>query len=93
MSNRGVTYVGPGNVEVRDISFPDLVLREGPGVPKSNVGRKCEHGVILKVIVTNICGSDKSVVFISSLCRHQLIPTKHRIWNRLLVRAKPLAAI
>lgn len=62
MSNRGVVYTGPGNVEVQDIRFPDLVLREGPGVPASNVGRKCEHGVILKVIVTNICGSDQHMV-------------------------------
>src|SRR5690625_5979879 len=62
MSNRGVVYTGPGNVEVRDIRFPDLVLREGPGVPQSNVGRKCEHGVILKIITTNICGSDQHMV-------------------------------
>lgn len=37
-------------------------MREGPGVPKSNVGRKCEHGVVLKVITTNICGSDQHMV-------------------------------
>ncbi|OZT78154.1 formaldehyde dehydrogenase, glutathione-independent [Salinicoccus roseus] len=60
--NRGVVYTGAGNVEVRDIDYPDLVLREGPGVPKENVGRKCEHGVILKVITTNICGSDQHMV-------------------------------
>src|SRR5699024_4334580 len=60
--NRGVVYQGKGIVEVKDIEYPDLVLREGPGVPQSNVGRKCEHGVILKVIVTNICGSDQHIV-------------------------------
>ncbi|WP_271399986.1 formaldehyde dehydrogenase, glutathione-independent [Salinicoccus roseus] len=60
--NRGVVYTGAGSVEVRDIDYPDLVLREGPGVPKENVGRKCEHGVILKVITTNICGSDQHMV-------------------------------
>ncbi|CAM4273108.1 formaldehyde dehydrogenase, glutathione-independent [Lacicoccus alkaliphilus] len=60
--NRGVVYTGAGSVEIRDIDYPDLVLREGPGVPKENVGRKCEHGVILKVITTNICGSDQHMV-------------------------------
>ncbi|GAA3722097.1 formaldehyde dehydrogenase, glutathione-independent [Salinicoccus jeotgali] len=60
--NRGVVYTGNGKVEVQDISYPDLVLRDGPGVPKENVGRKCEHGVILKVITTNICGSDQHMV-------------------------------
>ena len=60
--NRGVVYTGNGSVEVQDIKYPDLVLRDGPGVPKSNVGRKCEHGVILKVITTNICGSDQHMV-------------------------------
>ncbi|WP_017547772.1 formaldehyde dehydrogenase, glutathione-independent [Salinicoccus carnicancri] len=60
--NRGVVYTGGGSVEVQDIEFPDLVLKDGPGVPKANVGRKCEHGVILKVITTNICGSDQHMV-------------------------------
>jgi glutathione-independent formaldehyde dehydrogenase len=61
-SNKGVVYMGPGNVEVQDISFPDLILRDGPGVNPRNVGRKCEHGVILKVVTTNICGSDQHMV-------------------------------
>ncbi|SEU05127.1 glutathione-independent formaldehyde dehydrogenase [Salinibacillus kushneri] len=60
--NRGVVYEGAGTVSVKDIDFPDLVLKDGPGVPASNVGRKCEHGVILKVITTNICGSDQHMV-------------------------------
>ncbi|BCJ86033.1 formaldehyde dehydrogenase, glutathione-independent [Effusibacillus dendaii] len=60
--NRALVYVGPGKVEVRDIDFPDLVLRDGPGVNPLNVGRKCEHGVILKVVTTNICGSDQHMV-------------------------------
>ncbi|QHS24147.1 formaldehyde dehydrogenase, glutathione-independent [Virgibacillus sp. MSP4-1] len=60
--NRGVIYEGPGKVSVKDIDFPDLVLKDGPGVPTANVGRKCEHGVILKVITTNICGSDQHMV-------------------------------
>src|SRR5258705_3121552 len=51
-SNRGVVYVGPGKVEVRPIDFPKLSLGS----------RKCEHGVILKVVSTNICGSDQHMV-------------------------------
>ena len=62
MGNRGVVYKGKGKVEVEDISFPDLILRDGPGVNPLNVGRKCDHGVILKVITTNICGSDQHMV-------------------------------
>ncbi|MEN1970385.1 formaldehyde dehydrogenase, glutathione-independent [Lentibacillus sp. N15] len=60
--NRGVVYLGNGKVEVQDISYPDLVLHDGPGVPKSNIERKCEHGVIIKNIATNICGSDQHMV-------------------------------
>lgn len=60
--NRAVVYVEPGKVEVRSIGYPDLVLRDGPGVNPLNVGRKCDHGVILKVVTTNICGSDQHMV-------------------------------
>lgn len=60
--NRGVVYQGNGIVEVQDIEYPELVLKDGPGVPKANVGRKCEHGVVMKVITTNICGSDQHMV-------------------------------
>ena len=60
--NKGVVYKGAGKVAVEDIGYPDLVLKDGPGVPKANVGRKCEHGVILKVVTTNICGSDQHMV-------------------------------
>jgi glutathione-independent formaldehyde dehydrogenase len=49
-SNRGVVYVGPGKVEVRSIDFPKLVDPRG---------KRCDHGVILKVVSTNICGSDQ----------------------------------
>ena len=51
-SNRGVVYIGPGKVEVRSIDFPKLSLGS----------RKCEHGVILKLVSTNICGSDQHMV-------------------------------
>src|SRR5690606_6197150 len=60
--NRGVVYKGPGEVEVVDLDMPELVLRDGPGVNPANVGRKVNHGVILKVVSTNICGSDQHMV-------------------------------
>ena len=51
-TNRGVAYMGPGSVEVQSIDFPKLALGD----------RKCEHGVILKIVATNICGSDQHMV-------------------------------
>src|SRR5579862_9857589 len=50
--NRGVEYIKPGQVEVHNIDFPKLALGK----------RKCQHGVILKIISTNICGSDQHMV-------------------------------
>jgi glutathione-independent formaldehyde dehydrogenase len=60
--NKAVAYIEPGKVEVQTIDYPELVLKDGPGVNKANIGRKCEHGVILKVVSTNICGSDQHMV-------------------------------
>ena len=60
--NRAVTYSGPGKVEVSDIPYPTLELKDGPGVNPANVGRSVPHGVILKVVTTNICGSDQHMV-------------------------------
>lgn len=51
--NRGVVYAGPGKVEVQTIDTPKLVNPRG---------RRIEHGVILKVVSTNICGSDQHMV-------------------------------
>jgi glutathione-independent formaldehyde dehydrogenase len=51
--NRGVVYLGPNHVEVQSIDYPKL---ENPA------GKKIEHGVILKVVSTNICGSDQHMV-------------------------------
>lgn len=62
VGNRAVAYVEPGTVDVRTIDYPELVLKDGPGVNPANVGRICQHGVILKVISTNICGSDQHMV-------------------------------
>ncbi|WP_244888716.1 alcohol dehydrogenase catalytic domain-containing protein [Paracoccus halophilus] len=48
-----MVYIGPGKVEVQNIADPKL---EAPD------GRRIEHGVILKVVSTNICGSDQHMV-------------------------------
>jgi len=53
LSNRGVVYQGPGKVEVQDIADPHFI---------NPAGKKIEHAVILKVISTNICGSDQHMV-------------------------------
>ena len=60
--NRGVAYMGPGKVEVQDLEFPGFELKDGPGVHPDNVGRKTPHGAILKIVSTNICGSDQHMV-------------------------------
>jgi glutathione-independent formaldehyde dehydrogenase len=60
--NRGVAYIEPGKVEVQDIDFPELELKDGPGVHPANVGRKTPHGAILRIVATNICGSDQHMV-------------------------------
>ncbi|MEV8614069.1 formaldehyde dehydrogenase, glutathione-independent [Amycolatopsis sp. NPDC051373] len=60
--NKAVTYVGPGKVEVDTIEYPGFVLKDGPGVNPANVGRETPHGVILKNVATNICGSDQHMV-------------------------------
>ncbi|MGN9781580.1 formaldehyde dehydrogenase, glutathione-independent [Nonomuraea sp. ZG12] len=60
--NRGVSYEGPGRVEVRETDYPDYELKDGPGVNPANVGRKLPHAAILKSVATNICGSDQHMV-------------------------------
>src|SRR5271155_1140171 len=52
-TNRGVVYLGPHKVEVHNIDYP---------VFKDPQGKHIEHGVILKIVSTNICGSDQHMV-------------------------------
>jgi hypothetical protein len=52
--NRGVAYIKPGEVRVQSIDFPKLIN------PTNK--KKAEHGVILKIVSTNICGSDQHMV-------------------------------
>src|SRR6202521_1007813 len=51
--NHGVVYLGPGKVEVQSIDYPEL---------KTPQGKRVDHGVIIKPITTNICGSDQHMV-------------------------------
>jgi glutathione-independent formaldehyde dehydrogenase len=51
--NRGVVFLRQNKVEVQSIDFPKM---QDPN------GKKIEHGVILKVVSTNICGSDQHMV-------------------------------
>jgi glutathione-independent formaldehyde dehydrogenase len=61
-ANKAVAYKGPGKVELIDIDYPSFELKDGPGVNPANVGRQVRHGVILKTVATNICGSDQHMV-------------------------------
>ena len=52
-TNRGVVYLGPGKVEVKSIDYPKM---------QNPAGKDITHGVILKIVSTNICGSDQHMV-------------------------------
>ena len=52
--NKTVVYKGPGKVAVEDLDYPELELAEQK--------RRVDHGVILKAVATNICGSDQHMV-------------------------------
>jgi glutathione-independent formaldehyde dehydrogenase len=55
--------MGPGKVEVQTIDYPKLALGS----------RKCEHGAILKIVTTNICGSDQHMVRGRTTAPHGLV--------------------
>jgi glutathione-independent formaldehyde dehydrogenase len=59
--NRIVVYKGPGKVAVETLPYPKL---EVPAEVADAMGmsRKADHGVILKCVSTNICGSDQHMV-------------------------------
>ena len=52
-SNHGVVYMGPNKVEVQSIDYPKM---------QNPQGKPIEHGVILRIVSTNICGSDQHMV-------------------------------
>ncbi|GAA3282152.1 formaldehyde dehydrogenase, glutathione-independent [Nesterenkonia halobia] len=60
-SNRIVTYKSPGEVEVQSMDYPSLEI---PGQVADHFGipKKAPHAVILKVVTSNICGSDQHMV-------------------------------
>src|SRR5712672_1179695 len=59
-SIRGVAYIAPGKVELKSIPFPKLRMPKSESDPFG--GKDAPHGVILKVVTTNICGSDQHMV-------------------------------
>ena len=81
-TNRGVAYMGTGKVEVQSIDFPKLALGS----------RKCEHGVILKVVATNICGSDQHMVRGRTTAPHGLV-LGHEITGEVLEAGKDVEFI
>ncbi|MDH6523196.1 glutathione-independent formaldehyde dehydrogenase [Streptomyces sp. SAI-135] len=48
-SNRAVTFQNPKDMRVESLDFPKLQMPNG---------KKAPHGVILRIVATNICGSD-----------------------------------
>lgn len=59
-TNRGVAYIKPGVVEVQSIPYPKLRMPKSESDPFG--GKDAPHGVILKIVTTNICGSDQHMV-------------------------------
>jgi glutathione-independent formaldehyde dehydrogenase len=59
-TNRGVAYIEPGKVEVQSIPYPKLRMPKSETDPFG--GKDAPHGVILRVVTTNICGSDQHMV-------------------------------
>jgi len=49
-SNRAIIYTTSGKIELQDIGFPRMV--------DPTTREEVHHGVIIKVVVSNICGSD-----------------------------------
>jgi len=59
--NRVVVYQGPGKVSVEDIQYPKLELPDDV-VKGLGVEKRAPHAAILKLVTTNICGSDQHMV-------------------------------
>ncbi|MBP2368192.1 formaldehyde dehydrogenase, glutathione-independent [Pseudonocardia parietis] len=59
--NRVVVYKGPGQVAVESIDYPKLELPTEV-VEGLKIKKKAPHAAILKVVTTNICGSDQHMV-------------------------------
>src|SRR4051812_7860032 len=59
--NRIVVYKGPGQVAVETVDYPKLEVPADVASAKG-MSRKADHGVILRNVSTNICGSDQHMV-------------------------------
>ncbi|MFE6647457.1 formaldehyde dehydrogenase, glutathione-independent [Nocardioides sp. NPDC057772] len=59
--NRVVVYKGPGEVAVESIDYPKLELPQDV-VSGLGIKRAAPHAVILKLVTSNICGSDQHMV-------------------------------
>jgi len=59
--NRIVVYKGPGKVAVETLPYPKLEVPDEVA-DAMGMSRKADHGVILKCVSTNICGSDQHMV-------------------------------
>ena len=59
--NRVVVYKGPGEVAVEAVDYPKLELPEDV-VNGLGLKKKAPHAAILKLVTTNICGSDQHMV-------------------------------
>ncbi|MDN5698196.1 MAG: formaldehyde dehydrogenase, glutathione-independent, partial [Rubrobacter sp.] len=60
--NRCVVYKGPLQTAVEDIGYPKLEVPSDVAREKGMRSQKAPHGVILKIVSTNICGSDQHMV-------------------------------
>jgi glutathione-independent formaldehyde dehydrogenase len=60
--NRVVVYQGPGKVSVESIDYPKLEIPEDVVRGFRLDNKSAPHGVILKIVSTNICGSDQHMV-------------------------------
>ena len=89
-SNREVVYLERGGVEVQKIDFPTF---------RNPAGKTIDHGVILKVVTTNICGSDQHMVrgrttapagiavAVAVFGALSLLIVDHGLWNRPYVES------
>ena len=59
--NRVVVYKGPGEVAVESTDYPKLELPQDV-VSGLGLKRSAPHAAILKLVTTNICGSDQHMV-------------------------------
>src|SRR3982750_1569696 len=82
-TNQGVVYLGPGKVEVQSIDFPQM---------KNPQGKDIEHGVILKILSTNICGSDQHMVRGRTTASQGLV-LGHEITGEVIERGKDVEFI